>query len=585
MPQEREQMPARRGGRLPRHVRVMLRLSGRGLPEPVCSVAVERGIGVPAGDGVTLLTDHYRPLIDGPRPTLLVRCPYGRGFPWDYVYGALFAGQGFHVVIQSCRGTGGSGGELDPFRHEAADGQAAVAWLRQQEGFSGALGTVGASYLGYTQLALATDPPPELRAMVIQVGSDDFREFLYPGGAFALESTLIGVAAMLSMDRGFARFLLAMTRLPRHLRRVGRTLPLIDAYPAAFGRRAAFLEQWLAHPEPADPYWAPRRATRAAELIRPASLLTGWSDVCLDATLALYRRLRDAGREVRLIVGPWNHASAFNDDMPTVFGEARGGRGPSWGGAGSPLPQQPVRVHIGEIGVPGRWRDLPDWPPPDVRAQPWHLHGDGTLAAGPPARTAVSHLRYDPAAPTPSVGGPSMDSRAARPRRNNALEARADVLAFTSPALSEPLEIIGPVSIRMHVRASSPHFDVFARLCDVDPQGRSWNVCDGLVRLGGESTAATADAHPGDRPWSAITVPMSATAPRFGAAHQLRVQISGGAPPRFARNTGTGDPLATATRLVPVDIEIGHGTSQPCLLSLPTTAGSTSPSATAAASR
>jgi predicted acyl esterase len=137
----------------------------------------------------------------------------------------------------------------------------------------------------------------------------------------------------------------------------------------------------------------------------------------------------------------------------------------------------------------------------------------------------------------------------------------------------------------MHVRASSPHFDVFARLCDVDPQGRSWNVCDGLVRLGGESTAATADARPGDRPWSAITVPMSATAHRFGAAHQLRVQISGGAHPRFARNTGTGDPLATATRLVPVDIEIGHGTSQPCLLSLPTTAGSTSPSATAAASR
>src|ERR1035441_4890150 len=91
----------------------------------------------------------------------------------------------------------------------------------------------------------------------------------------------------------------------------------------------------------------------------------------------------------RLSVGPWNHASAFNDDMPTVFGEAPGGRRPSLGGAGSALPQQPVRVHIGEIGVPGRWRDLPDWPPPDVRAQPWHLHGDGTLAAGPPARTAV----------------------------------------------------------------------------------------------------------------------------------------------------------------------------------------------------
>jgi putative CocE/NonD family hydrolase len=550
----------------------MLRLSRRDLPEPVCSVAVERGIEVPAGDGVTLLTDHYVPLIDGPRPTLLVRSPYGRGFPWDYVYGALFAGQGFHVVIQSCRGTGGSGGEHDPFRHEAADGQAAVAWLRQQEWFGGALGTVGASYLGYTQWALATDPPPELGAMVVQVGSDDFHGFLYPGGAFALESTLVGTAAMLSMDRGFARFLRAIVRLLRRHRRVERTLPLIDAYPAAFGRRVAFFEQWLAHPEPGDPYWASRRATAAAELIPPTSLLTGWSDVCLDPTLRLFRRLREAGREVRLIVGPWNHASGFNDDLPVVFGEAIRWLRAHLCGDRSDLPQQPVRVHVGEIGGPGQWRDLPDWPPPGVRAQPWHLNGDGTLAADPPARAALSSFHYDPAAPTPSVGGPSMDSRNARPRRNNALEARADVLVFTGAALSEPLEVIGPVSVRLQARASSPHFDIFARLCDVDPQGRSWNICDGLVRLGGGTTAATAGAGSGDQPWSAITVPMSATAHRFGAGHRLRVQISGGAHPRFARNTGTGDPLATATRLVPVDIEIGHGASQPCLLSLPAAA-------------
>ena len=79
----------------------------------------------------TLVTDHYRPVLDEPCPTLLVRCPYRRGFPWDYIYGALFAGQGFHVVLQSCRGTGGSGGELDPFVHEAADARATVAWLRR----------------------------------------------------------------------------------------------------------------------------------------------------------------------------------------------------------------------------------------------------------------------------------------------------------------------------------------------------------------------------------------------------------------------------------------------------------------------
>ena len=381
----KEQVPKPRAERLPRHARMLLRLSRRQLPAPICPVVVERGVEVPAGDGVRLIADHYRPVIDGPRPTLLVRCPYGRGFPWDYVYGALFAGQGFHVLLQSCRGTGGSGGELEPFRNDAADGQATVAWLRQQDWFTGSLGTIGASYLGYTQWALAADPPPELRAMVVQVGSDDFYQFLYPGGAFALEATLTGTAAMVSMERGFTRFLLAMVRLLRHHRRVERTLPLIDSYPAAFGKRVGYFEEWLGHPEPDDSFWAPRRATPATELVPPASLLTGWADVCLDPTLALYRRLRDAGREVRLIVGPWNHASGFNDDMPTVFGE-----GLDWLRAhlcadGGGLPEQPVRVWVGAIGEPGQWRDLPDWPPPDVRAQPWYLHGDGTLGAAPAA--------------------------------------------------------------------------------------------------------------------------------------------------------------------------------------------------------
>jgi putative CocE/NonD family hydrolase len=556
--------------RLPRHLRVQLWLSKRQLPEPVCAVAVERGIEVPGDDGVILLADHYRPLTDKPCPTLLVRTPYGRGFPLDYVFGALYARQGFHVLFQSCRGTGGSGGELEPFVHEIADGQAAVTWLRQQDWFTGALGTVGASYLGYTQWALATDPPPELRAMVVQVGSDDFHGFLWPGGAFALESTLVGTAAMLSMERGFAGFGLAMIRLLRHLRRIERNLPLIDVYPAAFGQRSGFFEQWLAHPDPADSYWDRRRARPNADRVPPTSLLTGWSDVCLDPTLAAYRRLRDAGREVRLIVGPWNHAGGFTDDLPLIFAEAL-----QWLRAhldseddAEDRPTQPVRIHVGEIGSKGQrqgqWRDLPDWPPPQMREQQWHLRGDGSLALAPPADPDVSSWRYDPAKPTPSVAGPSMDSRKADPQRNDKLEARADVLVFTSAPLSQSVEVIGPVSIELSVRASSPHFDVFARLCDVDPRGHSWNICDGLIRL--PSASAQDDS---DNSGTTITVPMSATAHRFGPGHRLRVQISAGAHPRFARNPGTGDPLPTATRLLPVDIEISHGPATPSVLSLP----------------
>jgi hypothetical protein len=124
--------------------------------------------------------------------------------------------------------------------------------------------------------------------------------------------------------------------------------------------------------------------------------------------------------------------------------------------------------------------------------------------------------------------------------------------------------------VRLRVRGSSPYFDVFARLCDVDAAGHSWNVCDGLLRIG---TGAGADGggSAGAGGWAEIEVPMSSTAHRFAAGHRVRLQVSGGAHPRFARNTGTGEPVATATEdgLIAVDIEIAHDPARPCALTLP----------------
>ncbi|HEY9241391.1 MAG TPA: CocE/NonD family hydrolase [Streptosporangiaceae bacterium] len=166
----------------------------------------------------------------------------------------------------------------------------------------------------------------------------------------------------------------------------------------------------------------------------------------------------------------------------------------------------------------------------------------------------MSSFRYDPADPTPSVGGQLVTGQAGA-QDNRALEARPDVLVFTSGPLPADLEVIGPVSARLRVRASGPHFDLFARLCDVDGRGRSRNVCDGLIR---HVPAAGQDGPEYEMPEYEMTVPMSATAYRFRAGHRLRLQVSGGAHPRFARNTGTGEPPATATRLQPVQLEILH---------------------------
>lgn len=562
-----EDLAARRTARLPWHVRFFTKRSRKGLPPPACPVTLERGIWIPMPDGTHQIADRYVPRTGEPCPTLLVRTPYGRGFPYDFMYGGMLAEHGYNVLLQSTRGTGGSGGVFDPFASEAADAQATIAWLREQPWFSGSLATIGASYLGFTQWALANDVPPELKAMVIQVSAEDFYGFLYPGGAFAMEATLTGVAAMLSQDKGFPAFARAALRLMLTHKRVTRALPLVPGYRLAFGTRVSYLEDWLAHPAISDPYWEPRRANPDIGAMPPVHLLGGWYDVVIDETLDSYRRLREAGRTVRLVVGPWNHTSGFSKDMPVIAGEALTWLRTHLTGNGDAPGPTPVRVHVGEIGGDGQWRDLADWPPPDAIALPWHPRADGTLADSPGGGT--SSFRYDPRDPTPSVGGPRMDSNGFGPKDNGRLEARGDVLVFTGPVIAEPLEVIGPVSLRLRARGSGPTFDVFARLCDVDAKGTSWNICDGLLRLD-DTRLADADG------WTEIEVPMSATAHRFAPGHRLRLQVSGGAHPRWARNTGTSERIATTISLVPVDIEISHRETTLSLPLLPLSRGSRS---------
>jgi putative CocE/NonD family hydrolase len=513
-----------------------MRRTFRGLPAARHGVAFEPGLEVPAADGSVLLSDHYFPDGGGGFPTLLVRSPYGRGFPWASLYGLLYAEQGFHVVLQSCRGTGGSGGDFTQWHNEAIDGAATVAWLRRQPWFNGVLGTVGPSYLGYVQWALAVRPPPELRAMVIQVGAHSPYDFYYSGGVFKLEDALVAGVSMTHQGRGARPYLRAIVRLALRARKAVDGLPLIDSYPRGLGERAPWLEEVMTQPERDAPHWRGTDLGAVADHVTvPTSLVAGWNDVLLEQTFQQYERLRRAGCETSLLAGPWTHTSALGEGLADMFPDSLAWLRAHLCDDPSGLRPTPVRVHIG-----GEWRDLDGWPPAGSRSRLWHLNGDGGLAPRPDESRSSMTFRYDPADPTPSVGGPVLSAKAGI-RDNRRLEARDDVLVFTSAPLAEPVEILGRARAELDVTTSTGHGDVFVRLCDVDPRGRSHNVCDAVLRLKGSGTLA---------------LTMSPTAHRFRAGHRIRLQVSGGAHPRFARNCGTGEPFATATRLVPSDITI-----------------------------
>jgi uncharacterized protein len=145
---------------------------------------------------------------------------------------------------------------------------------------------------------------------------------------------------------------------------------------------------------------------------------------------------------------------------------------------------------------------------------------------------------------------------------NTTLESRPDVLTYTTAALDEDVEVVGEVSAEIWFRSTLPYADVFVRLCDVDPRGRSYNICDGLVSLTGADEITRA------------TVTLWPTAYRFRRGHRIRVQVSSGAFPRFARNPGTGEPHATATTLLAADQAIYHDRGHPSAVHLPVKAGS-----------
>jgi uncharacterized protein len=192
------------------------------------------------------------------------------------------------------------------------------------------------------------------------------------------------------------------------------------------------------------------------------------------------------------------------------------------------------------------------WPPPGYAPQRWHLQPGGALSGESVkgdgvggGESAPDRYRYDPVDPTPAAGGVRMLAKAGRVD-NSALEARPDVLTYTTAPLDQDVEVIGEVGAEIWFRSSLPRADVFVRLCDVDARGRSHNVCDGLVSLSGADEITCA------------TVALWPTAHRFQRGHRIRVQVSSGAFPRYARNPGTGEPHAAAATLRPADQEVYH---------------------------
>ena len=547
------------------------------LPPPRNGVGVERNIPVPMPDGVHLLTDHYYPKASGDYPTILIRTPYGRGregslgtgYPLAELPAQRFAERGYHVVVQGARGCLDSEGTFSPHIHEAPDGEATVAWIVQQPWFNGLLGTWGPSYLGYTQWATASSAPASLKAMVPMITSAENFTTTHPEGAFGLETRLRWSQSMHLQNRTHPLPLADVLReriagdTEQRLQAAFNHLPLVDADIAATGEPVPIYRAILTHDQTGDPFWTARDHSGSVAGVRAAvHLIGGWYDYYLRGLLRDYAVLRDAGREPHLTVGPWYHAQA--EGMLTGLRA-----GVTWfdahlRGDSGRLRPEPVRLYV--MGAE-EWRTFDAYPPP-ARERRYYLQAGARLSPDPPPTgSPADHYRYDPADPTPTVGGALLAMQGAGPQDNRALEARPDVLCYTTHPLDRAIEVIGPVRLELYVHSSLAHTDFAGRLCDVAPDGRSTNLCDGLVRVKPGRGGAQPDGS------LRLEIDLWATAHRFQRGHRLRLQVSSGSHPRWSRNLGTGEPLTTGVRMAVAEQTIYHDEAHPSALVLPVVSG------------
>ncbi len=551
------------------------------LSKPEHGAAVEKKVMVPMRDGVKLAADVFRPEKAGKYPTILVRTPYSRG-PMGLIYGHYYATRGYAVVAQDVRGRPDSEGKFDPMRHETEDGSDTIDWIAAQPWSNGDVGMIGASYVGWVQWAAAKSGNPRLKALVSQVAPPDPQHNIpFMGGAFVLATVwwayVVDDLSRIAKEDVDWDALLA-------------TLPLTDL-DKAFGLKASFLDEWLSHP-PHDTWWDVICYQKDySKLDVPALHISGWYDGDQPGAPMNFIGMRKSAKSERarkgqhLIMGPWTHL--FNSS--TRIGDFDFGSDAvvdldavalRWfdhylkGIDNGVEREDPVTVFT--MGA-NTWHREKDWPLPQTKWTKLYLggpgkartrDGGGTLTLEPAASSPPDTFVYDPSLlPDEKTNFNDLSGKEAT-RDLSKERDRDDVLDFLSPPIAAPVEITGPFSAVLSVSTDAKDTDFVVGLNRVAADGKMTAMRGGIRRLRYRKGYDKVDfAKPGEV--TPLTIDLWATGIRLEAGERLCVQVMSSGFPGAARNLNTGEPDATATRMVVANQTLYHDAKRPSYVVLP----------------
>jgi uncharacterized protein len=518
-------------------------------------------------DGIKLAASLYLPHPRGEKlATVLIRMPYNRLNNKSALSAVeFFAAHGYAVMIQDFRGKYDSEGEFIPYQFGTRDGAATLDWITQQPWSNGKVGTFGCSGLGETQYVLARARHPAHAAMIPlgaggAMGSAMGRYSyfgVFEGGIFQLAS-------------GFGWFAENGAKRPDAptLKKIDTAKTLATLPVSAMVKRVrdepnGYLE-FITTPL-ADPWWQSLDYVAKGDVLKtPALLINTWGDQTLGDTLELAEFTRQTAPRQHVVIAPGNHCDHIDSAEQGRFGELDV--------ANAMQPYQDWYLRWFDFWLRGhgdglagmapytfymmgenRWLTASEWPPHAALVNRWYLDsdghanshsGDGRLRQTAPTSAIVhDEFRYDPMNPVPSRGGPMCctgnPNDRAGPVDQRDIEARKDVLVYTSPVLAAPLRIAGKLSAVLNVSSSARDTDFIARLVHVWPDGRATNIQEGALRARYRNGIDRPTLLEPDKRVE-LVIDMRSIAYRVPAGHRLRLDITSSSFPRLERNLNTG---------------------------------------------
>lgn len=583
--------------------------------EPLAEAAVHlRNEQVVMRDGVRLNADVWLPAAEGKFPAVLVRTPYKSEIGAKPNRFDDYLAAGYAIVQQHERGRFLSEGDMRMLGHADEDGWDTLSWIAAQDWSDGQVATNGCSSSAENQMKLSTLGHPALKAAIAYsagVGiaeAGPFREQgnFWRGGAWQMGWANYFVAEMQvnqpklpeglpdeERKRLLADFSINQdTAITQQQYKDARLqLPVVDMLDT-LGAPETELREYLAR-GPSGPAWAEDRITKGDTPKVPGLYAEALYDISARSGAARYEETRQASAPDTQFLMLTNgqhcaYRSVTEDD--TIGDRPIGDRRFDYTarelaflnhwmkGDDSPLPDAPVMIYMAGVN---RWASFDAVPVAgkhetktfflSSRGAANTLTGDGLLLDTAPGADAADSFRYDPADPVISDGGeisgmgPDQRDGAFDQR---AIEARPDVLVYTSAPLDADLAVFGYINTELFVSSDMPDTDFTVKLVDVEPDGTAWNIADTILRMRyREGMDHAVFMQPGES--YVITPPPMLAGNVFLKGHRVRVEVSSSNYPSYARNLNTaGDPYTTAETAVATNL-VQHGPEALSRIELP----------------